>query len=231
MQGQQQATDCNAHANNLKSHLPSEEDEVNYATLSFHSDNLNKSLSERELHYVEIDFCSRIQKPKPETLHKDVILDPLKPASQRIKTIRNNITTNTLGVNNHNTRVVTSWWRKKKTGQLLGAVAIAVCVSIVIIAAVIVWNGRYGISEKGTHSKNYISQTRKNKKDKLQIGNYKQGNTRMNVISQTGNSMKNVISQTGNIRKNVVSQTGNTRKKGFCPKGNKRKQDLRVRIS
>ena len=225
MQGQQQATDCNAHANKLKAHLPSKEEAVQYAALSFHSDNSNKLPSEKEINYADLDFCSRIHKPKPETLHNDVILDPLKPASQRIKIIRNNITTNTLGVNNHNTRVVT-WWRKKKIGWLLGAVAVTACVSIVIIAAVIVWHGRYGISEKEKHIKKDISQKRNNVKDKFQIGNYKQGNPRKNVISQTRNTRMNVISQTGNTMENVISQTRNTRKNGISQTGNMMKNAI-----
>ena len=38
---------CNAHSNKLKA--------VHYAALSFHSDNSDKSPSERELHYVDLD--------------------------------------------------------------------------------------------------------------------------------------------------------------------------------
>ena len=218
MQGQQHATDCNAHANKLQAHLPSEEEAVHYAplsspsaeeavhdaalsspsaeeavdhaALSFHSDNSNKSPSEKEIHYVDIDFCSRIQKPKPKTFLNDVILGPLNLANQRIKTIRNNITTNTLNANNHNTQIENSWWRKKKIRGLLGAVAVIACVSIVIVAAVIVWNGRYGISEKEKNRKTDISKIRNNKKDKFQIGNNKQGNTRKNATCPIGSNRK-----------------------------------------
>ena len=151
-----------AHLNlKSKAHLPSTEEEVQYAALDFHSADLPE-----EIQYAALSFpsgnSSRLENILPKTA--EIILAPSNALNNANGGSGNSITSGTTLVNNHNTQIQ----RKKIRTWLISLAVVCVCV-IACLAIVLLWQTMIHTSLKGNNKKNNMYHTRNPKtKDEQQ---------------------------------------------------------------
>ena len=130
------------------------EDQVEYAALDFHTDDSN-STPDNYLNYASLHFHSENSNKLKSILPKDseIILNPLNVPNSRNEQRGKDVKTDNLSVNNDNPQSQ----KKKSLKWLISAGAVAGICVIIWIAAVIVMNSKYDLSQKGISSKEHIS--------------------------------------------------------------------------
>ena len=174
---------------------------------------MNLQDDENIIHYATIATVLKPQKLKckTENLNKDINLYPLNKLNTANEGIKNNIIADTLVVNNQNTPINNSCWRKWTGKQLLHAVAAGVSVCLIVLtAAAIVWTRTNDISQISN-----ISQNGSDHGDHQNVSNHQNVSYHQNVSNHQNDSNH---TQYGNSQTSIISQKGRNRTHGKISK-------------